>query len=403
MGELLRAYQNAVAGEIASFEGHVAKFMGDGVLAYFGWPRAHEDEAERSVRAGLAINKAVAALSGDGAPLACRIGIATGLVVVGDLIGAGASQEQSVVGETPNLAARLQAVAQPGQIVIADLTRRLVGDYFALSDLGPLDLKGLDQPVRAFAVLSERALESRFAAHAGTTMQPIVGRDQELALLLERWRQAEAGEGQMVLLTGEAGIGKSRIAEALIAALEDRPHINLRYQCSPYHTDSALWPVRQQLAFAAGIGPDDRTDKRLDRLEALLVPAGGGLHQTAALLANLLGIDASARYGNVDLSPEQRRNQTLAALVDQLIGLAGRQPVLFVLEDAHWVDPTTLELVELALDGVGPARVLMLITARPTFNHGFGGHPIVTRLALNRLGRTQTAAIIEKAAQTRAP
>ncbi|MET0794450.1 MAG: adenylate/guanylate cyclase domain-containing protein [Polyangiaceae bacterium] len=398
MGELLRAYQNAVAREIASFEGHVAKFMGDGILAYFGWPRAHEDEAERSVRAGLAINKAVTALSGDGAALACRIGIATGLVVVGDLIGAGASQEESVVGETPNLAARLQAVAQAGQIVIADLTRRLVGDYFALSDLGPLDLKGLDQPVRAFAVLSERALESRFAAHAGTTMQPIVGRDQELALLLERWRQAEAGEGQMVLLTGEAGIGKSRIAEALIAALEDRPHINLRYQCSPYHADSALWPVRQQLAFAAGIGPDDPTDKRLDRLEALLVPAGGGLHQTAALLANLLGIDASARYGNVDLSPEQRRNQTLAALVDQLIGLAGRQPVLFVLEDAHWVDPTTLELVELALDGVGPARVLMLITARPTFNHGFGGHPIVTRLALNRLGRTQTAAIIERIA-----
>lgn len=398
MGELLRAYQQAVVREIASFEGHVAKFMGDGVLAYFGWPRAHEDEAERSVRAGLAIVQAVAAMAGGGAPLACRIGIATGLVVVGDLIGAGASQEEAVVGETPNLAARLQAVAQPGQIVIADLTRRLVGDYFELGDLGQVDLKGIHQPVHAYAVFSERALESRFAAHAGTSMQPIVGRDQELALLLERWRQAEAGEGQMVLLTGEAGIGKSRIAEALIAALEDTPHINLRYQCSPYHADSALWPVRQHLGFAAGIGPDDPTDIRLDKLEALLVPAGGGLHQSAALLANLLGIDAMARYGNVDLSPEQRRSRTLAVLVDQMIGLAARQPVLFVLEDAHWVDPTTLELVELGLDGVGPTRVLMLITARPTFNHGFGGHPIVTRLALNRLGRTQTAAIIERIA-----
>jgi class 3 adenylate cyclase/tetratricopeptide (TPR) repeat protein len=398
MGELLRAYRNVVAAEIASFEGHVAKFMGDGVLAYFGWPRAHEDEAERSVRAGLTISKAVAALSGGGAPLACRIGIATGLVVVGDLIGAGAAQEEAVVGETPNLAARLQAVAQPGQVVIADLTRRLAGDYFELDDLGPLKLKGIDAPVRAFTVLCERALESRFAAHAGPTMQPIVGRDQELALLLERWRQAEAGEGQMVLLTGEAGIGKSRIAEALIAALEDAPHINLRYQCSPYHTDSALWPVRQQLVFAAGIGPDDSADRRLDKLEALLVPAGGGLHQTAALVANLLGIDAAARYGNVDLNPEQRRNRTLAALADQLIGLAARQPVLFVIEDAHWVDPTTLELVELALDRVGPARVMMLITARPSFRHGFGGHPIVTRLALNRLGRAQTAAIIARIA-----
>jgi predicted ATPase len=227
-------------------------------------------------------------------------------------------------------------------------------------------------------------------------MQPIVGRDKELALLLERWRQAEAGDGQMVLLTGEAGIGKSRITEALIAALDRMPHINLRYQCSPYHTDSALWPVRQQLVFAAGIGPDDPADIRLDKLEALLVPAGGGLHQTAALLANLMGIDAAARYGNIDLRPEQRRNRTLGALVDQLIGLAARQPVLFVIEDAHWVDPTTLELVELALDRVGPARVLVLITARPAFRHSFGGHPIVTRLTLNRLGRAQTSAIIER-------
>lgn len=401
MGELLRGYQNAVTAETANFEGHVAKFMGDGVLSYFGWPRAHEDEAERSVRAGLAISKAVAALSGGGAQLACRIGIATGQVVVGDLIGTGPSQEEAVVGETPNLAARLQAVAGPGQVVIAELTRRLVGDYFEIADLGPLNLKGIDQPVRGFAVLGERTPESRFAAHGGSSMQPIVGRDQELALILERWRLAEAGEGQMVLLGGEAGIGKSRIAEALIGALEDRPHINLRYQCSPYHTDSALWPVRQQLAFAAGIGTNDPPEARLDRLEAVLVPTAGGLHQTVALLANLLGIDASARYGDVELSPEQRRNRTLAALVDQLIGLASRQPVLFVLEDAHWIDPTTLELVEMVLDRIAPERVLMVITARPTFSHGFGGHPIVTRLTLNRLGRAQTAAIIARIAGSR--
>jgi class 3 adenylate cyclase/tetratricopeptide (TPR) repeat protein/energy-coupling factor transporter ATP-binding protein EcfA2 len=401
MGGLLRAFQGAVTGEIARFEGHAAKFMGDGVLAYFGWPRAHEDEAERSVRAGLAISEAVAALSGGGAPLACRIGIATGLVVVGDLIGTGTAQEETVVGETPNLAARLQAEARPGQVVIAETTRRLVGQFFDLVDLGQLDLKGIAQPAQAFAVLGERALESRFAAHAGSSIQPIVGRDQELALLLERWRQAEAGEGQMVLLTGEAGIGKSRIAEALFAALEERPHINLRYQCSPYHADSALWPVRQQLLFAAGIGAEDTTDIRLDKIEALLIPTAGGLHQSAALFANLLGIDTAARYGKVELSPEQRRERTLAALVDQLIALAAQQPVLFVLEDAHWVDPTSLEMVELTLDRIPSSRVLMVITARPTFSHGFGGHPIVTRLALNRLGRTQTAAIIERIAGRR--
>ena len=243
MREVLRDYQNAVAGEITRYEGHVAKFMGDGVLAYFGWPRAHEDEAERAVRAGLAVSAAVARLASSEVELACRVGIATGLVVVGDLVGEGAAQEEAVVGETPNLASRLQAVARPGSVVISDLTRRLVGEFFELGDLGPQQLKGLDPNTEAFEVLRERPLESRFAARTGSGMGPIVGREQELALLMERWRQAESSEGQMVLLTGEAGIGKSRIAEALVAALGKTVHVNFRYQCSPYHTDSAFWPV----------------------------------------------------------------------------------------------------------------------------------------------------------------
>jgi predicted ATPase/class 3 adenylate cyclase len=396
MGAVLRAYQNAVAGEIARFEGHVAKFMGDGVLAYFGWPVAHEDEAERAVRAGLAIVAAVARLTGGEASLACRIGLATGLVVVGELIGEGVAQEQTVVGETPNLAARLQALAAPGQLVVAETTRRLLGDVFELADLGRHEIKGIDRTVEAFAVTGERPAASRFTARSGPDLLPIVGRDQELALLLERWKQARAGEGQLVLLSGEAGIGKSRITAALLEALAAEPHVNLRYQCSPYHSDSALWPVIQQMGLAAGITPVDSMDAKLDKLEALLGEAVADVGAAAPLLAALLGIDGDARYGPIDLPPQQRRQRTLQALLDQLSGLAARQPVLVVVEDVHWVDPTTLELVELMLDRVATAPVLLLATARPSFTHGFGGHPIVTRLALNRLGREATAAIMTR-------
>ena len=237
MSEVLRGYQNAVAGEVTRFEGLVAKLMGDGVLAYFGWPRAHEDDAERSVRAGLAIVAAVARLTGGGEALACRVGIATGLVVVGDLVGEGAAQEEAVVGDTPNLAARLQGVAEPGQVVVAEGTRRLLGELFELQALGPQSLKGLAMPAPAFAVVGERALESRFAARRGEGAAALVGRDQELALLVERWRQAGTGEGQLVLLTGEAGIGKSRLTEAVLEAVAAEPHFLIRYQCSPYHAE----------------------------------------------------------------------------------------------------------------------------------------------------------------------
>ncbi len=229
--------------------------MGDGVLAYFGWPEAHEDEAERAVRAGLAITAAIGQLREPaGEALAARVAIATGLVVVGDLVGEGAAQEQAVVGETPNLAARLQALAAPGQVVIADATRRLLGVGFELEDLGERELKGIGAPVQAFAVTGERPVESRFEAMSGPALLPMVGRDQELALLLERWALAKAGEGQGVLLVGEAGIGKSRISRALLDALAEEPHFRIRYQCSPYHGDSALWPVIRQLNHAAGLG-----------------------------------------------------------------------------------------------------------------------------------------------------
>ena len=327
MGEVIRAYQDAVASETRRFGGHVAKFMGDGVLAYFGFPQAHEDDAERSVRSALAIMQAMDELTApDGTALAARIGIATGLVVVGDLVGEAEAQERAVVGETPNLAARLQGVAAPDQIVLAETTRQLLGDFVVVENLGAHDLKGIAAPTRAFTVRGERALESRFEARQGDRLAQMVGRDQELALLLERWRQAKAGEGQLVLLTGEAGIGKSRIARALIDAVADDEHVRINYQCSPYHTDSALYPAIQQLTRAAGFGEADMPDARLDKLERLLGQAVADPAEDAPIFASLLGLEAQ-RYGALALTPQQLRLRLLEALSNQLTGLATKQPV----------------------------------------------------------------------------
>ena len=395
MREVIRAYQNTVAGEIGRFEGHVAKFMGDGVLAYFGYPRAHEDEAEQAVRAGLALAQTVGRLKAPTSkPLSARIGIATGLVVVGNLVGEGAAEEHAVVGDTPNLAARLQALADPGRVVIADATRRLLGMGFEIEDLGEREFKGIGEPVPVFAVRGERPVESRFEAKSGPSLLPLVGRDQELALLLERWAQAKAGEGQGILLVGEAGIGKSRIGRALLDALADEPHTRIRYQCSPYHTDSALWPVIQQLSRAADLAADDPVEAKLDKLEALLAQAGG--RAAAPLVAELIGLDGAARYGALGLTPQVQRARTLETLVEQLLGLATRQPILMVLEDAHWIDPTTLELIEQCLDRIADRGVLILLTSRPEHQPELAAHPHVTRLTLNRLSRAAVEAIVER-------
>jgi len=393
MRTVITRYQNTVAGVVTRFEGHVAKYMGDGVLCYFGWPNAHEDEAERAVRAGLAITAAVKDLeTPEEEPLSARVGIATGLVVVGDLIGAGAAQEQAVVGDTPNLAARLQGVALPGQVVLAEATRGLLGDVFDVTHLDGQSLKGIAGHTPAYGVIGERIAESRFEARASGTMSNLVGRDHELALMLERWKQSKAGEGQLVLLSGEAGIGKSRLTRGMIDAVSAEAHIRLSYQCSPYHSDSPLYPVIQQLTFAAGITRDDDNDDKLDRLEKVLVGAEGD----RPLLAALLGLQIEGRYGALSMTPQQQRARTLQALVTQLLQLSHGKPVLFVIEDAHWIDATTLEFVDLCLDQVANAQIMMLVTTRPTFQQGFGGHPIVTKLALNRLGRNQITSIVNR-------
>lgn len=391
MRDVITGYQNAVAGVVTRFDGYVAKYMGDGVLCYFGWPNAHEDDAERAVRAALEIVLSVTAMrTPEGEALAARAGIATGLVVVGDLIGEGAAQEEAVVGETPNIAARLQALADPGQVVIAETTKLLLGDVFVLTDLGAHELRGISGKSSAYVVDMERPVESRFEARSSADISAMVGRDQELALMMERWRQARQSEGQLVLLTGEAGIGKSRITRAMIDSVAQEEHIRLSYQCSPYHVDSSLYPVIQQLTFVTGIKRSDSNDEKLDKLEAVLV------NEKPALIAALLGLQTEERYGSFDLNPQQQRVQTLQALTDELTALAQHKPILFVLEDAHWIDASMLELLGLFLDQVVSARVLMLITARPTFSHSFGGHPIVSKLALNRLGRDQVTAIVSK-------
>ena len=396
MGGVIRSYQAGCTQVVRSWDGHVANYMGDGVLVYFGWPQAHEDDAERAVRSGLDLVRAVAKLQTPAdVRLEARVGIATGRVMVGDLVGEGATQEQAVVGETPNLAARLQSIAIPGQVVIAPGTRRLLGDVFELSDLGPKSVKGIAEPVRAFAVGGERVVGSRFEARRGELL-PMEGRDQELALLLERWAQAKAGEGQGVLLIGEAGIGKSRISRALLDAIAGESHTRIRYQCSPYHTDSTLWPIIQQLSQAARFAGDEPDDAKLDKLEVLLAQADCDVQRAAPIIADLVGLDYEARYGDLGLAPQAQRLRTLELLVEQLLGLAALQPVLVLLEDAHWIDPTTLEMIEQGLDRIAAARVLIVLTSRPDQQPDIAAHPHITRLTLNRLGSSGVKAIVAR-------
>ena len=395
--EVIAAYHRAVAESIAGFDGFVAKYMGDGVLAYFGYPRAHEDDAERAVRAGLGVIDAVGRLDVKSVKLGTRVGIATGLVVVGDLIGEGSAQEQSVVGETPNLAARLQTLAAPDAVVIAASTCRLVGDLFDYRDLGTVEMKGIVAPVPAWQVLRPSVVASRFEALRGSTLSPLVGRDEETDLLLRRWTRAKAGDGQVVLISGEPGLGKSRITVALEQRLDAEPHLRLRYYCSSYHQDSALYPFIDQLGRAAVFARDDPPASKLEKLEALLTLAGPP-DEDVTLLADLLLLPASGRHSLPDLSPRRKKERTLEALLRQLEGLAHQQPVLMVFEDAHWIDPTSLELLDLALERVGSLPVLLIVTFRPEFQPPWTGQPQVTMLALNRLDRHDRTVLVEQIA-----
>ena len=367
--------------------------MGDGVLIYFGYPQAHEDDAERAVRAGLELVAAVGRLKTH-APLQTRVGIATGLVVVGDLIGSGASQEQAIVGETPNLAARLQGIAESNRVVIAEGTRKLLGNLFELENLGAKDLKGIAGPVRAWAALRSSAAEGRFEAMHATGLTELVGREEELDLLLRRWSKAKIGEGQVVLLSGEAGIGKSRLTAALLERLATEPHTRLRYFCSPQHTDSAFYPIISQMERAAGLAHDDSRQAKLDKLDAVLAQSFTS-SQDAVLFAEMLSLPNDGRYPALELAPQQRRQRTLEALTKQIEALSRRKPVLMIFEDAHWIDPTSLEALGRAIDRITTLGGLLIITYRPEFEPPWIGRPHVTALTVNRLGQREIAAMID--------
>ena len=391
--EIISAYRKCVAETVRHLGGFVSQYLGDGVLIFFGYPQAHEDDAERAVRAALQLVAAVANLKTHTA-LQTRVGIATGLVVVGEVLDAGGSRERGIVGETPNLAARLQSSAEPNQVVIAETTRRLVGNMFDLKNLGIKHLKGKSEGIRAWAVLQPSSIASRFEAMHAIGLTDLVGREEEIGLLLRRWTRAKAGEGQVVLLSGEPGIGKSRLTAALLEHIGTEPHGHLRCFCSPHHADSALYPIIGHLERAARLVYNDGLQTKLDKLDRLLAQTATSKEE-AALLAEMLSLPNDGRYPSLQHTPEQRRQKTLETLLSQAEVLARQNPVLMVFEDAHWSDPSSLEALSRAVNRIVTLPILLIVTFRPEFNPPWIGRPHVTALTLNRLAEREVALMID--------
>jgi class 3 adenylate cyclase/tetratricopeptide (TPR) repeat protein len=398
---VIRAYRKACTSVVAHYDGYVAQYLGDGLMVYFGWPGAHEDDAERSVRAALEIVQAVKEVSAAEA-LAVRIGVATGPVVVGGASSEGDTEQGLAVGETPNLAARLQERARPDEILIAPGTRRLVGNTFELTDLREHQLKGIVEPVRAWSVKAVLKSEGRFdAAHGGAALTALVGRDEEVALVLRRWHLARHGEGQVVLLSGEAGIGKSRLTQALRERIKGEPHTALHYQCSPFRLNSALYPIIAQSEFVAGFAREDTSEQKLDKLEAVLVGSRAQRAESAPLLAALLSLPTE-RYPPLGLSPRRQKEKTLDALVGQLEALAQLQPVLIVFEDAHWIDPTSQELLDAIVPQLRTLPVLLVITYRPQYQPRWNEYSHVATIGLTGLPQHLGNELVGNVAQGKA-
>jgi tetratricopeptide (TPR) repeat protein len=397
MHDLTRRYQDSVAGAITRFGGYVAKYLGDGVLAYFGWPMAYEDHAERSIRAGLEALAAVEAVqSPDGARLRARIGIASGHVVVGDIAGSSANERASIAGDTPNLAARLQGAAAPGQIVVADSTRRLAGQSFEIESLGSQELKGFHSPIALFAVRGEREVESRFDAAHPSALSKFVGRTSEIGMLLERWELAKGGQGQAVFVSGEAGIGKSRLVDALEERLHGNKHELVRLQCSPYHATSAFYPIIERLSRFAGFSPADDKILRAKKFSTILARYGEKPSDVGPIYAELLSLDLGEAFKPLDLSAQQRKELIVRTLANRLLLAAKVAPVLFVVEDAHWIDPSTSEVLKEVVGRMHGAQALVVVTHRPEWTADWAiGLAQVTTLVIGRLTRQQIRELIE--------
>jgi len=381
--ELMRSYQQSCGAVIDQYDGHVAQYLGDGLMTYFGWPRAHEDDAERAVRASLNILEAIKAIE---PPLQVRIGIATGPVVVGETGAGDASVPKMAVGETPNLAARLQALATPDTVVIAPTTRHLISGTFEIADLGLKALDGIENEIRAFRVVGEIAVESRFDAQNTGRLTGFIGRDSETAILLDRWDQAREAEGQVVLLSGEPGIGKSRLVQEFREKISDQPKTNMRYQCSPHHNNSSFYPIIQQLERVAKFARGDTTDVKLDKLEEVLAQSAHENGDVTPLIASMMALPAD-RYAPIDLSVQRLKERTIEALAERIVALSVSTPVLITFEDVHWADPTTLDVITMVVNRIQSHPVLLVVTHRPEFESPWSGHGHVTAHSLNRLSR----------------
>jgi len=393
-GAIIAGYRRCIAETVACFDGFVARHHGDGAVVYFGYPHAHEDDAERAVQASLALVQAVAALPTK-EKLSARVGVATGVALVGDMSDSAISEEHGILGDTPNLAARLQSLAQPGSVVISGRTKTNAGPQFEYLDLGKVEIKGFLKPVAAWQVAGKTAVTSRSHALQSSDLLPLIGRDEEMALLLRRWERAKTGEGQVVLLSGEAGIGKSRLTVALLEQLAREPHIRLRCFCSPQHTDSMLYPVIGEMLRAARFALDDSPQVKMDKLDALLAQSSTP-PQDAALIAEMLSLPNDGRYPPVEVEPQLRRQKTLKALGSQIEALARINPVLLICEDAHWADPTSLELFARAVDLAASHRLLILVTFRPEFSPPLIRRPHVSELTLHRLAPCDINFLIEE-------
>ena len=391
--EVVRAYQQTCAEVIQRFDGYIAQWLGDGLLVYFGWPQAHEDDALRAVRTGLGLLEAMGPLNtrlahAHGLRLALRIGIHTGLVVVGEM-GGGGRQERLALGDTPNIASRLQGLATPDTVVISAATFRLVEGYFTVEDLGRQALKGVATPLQVYQVVGASAAQSRLEVAAATGLTPLVGREAEVALLRERWAQSRDGQGQVVLLCGEAGIGKSRLVEELTAHVRGEGARRMLFRCSPYHTHSAFFPVIAHLQRLLHWHQDEAPEARVTTLEQALQPYGFALQDVVPLFAALLSVPLPERYPPLTLSPQRQKQQTQEALVAWLLAEAERQPVLVVWEDLHWADPSSLDFLSMLIDQTPTAPLLTLLACRPEFDPPWPARSHVTQLTLTRFTRPQ--------------